>query len=523
MNAVIYARYSSDRQTEQSIEGQLRECRTFADANDITVIDEYIDRAISGKTDSRPAFLKMIEDSSHKLFQAVIVYRLDRFARNRYDSAIYKSRLKKNGVKVLSAMEHLTGTPESILLEAVLEGMAEFYSEELSQKIKCGMRENALKCKATGGNLALGYKADSELHFIIDEKTAPIVRQIFNLYNSGTNIKDICDILNNQGVKTSRGVSFNKNSLRTILKNVKYIGIYKSGNIVIPDGVPAIIEKSLFESVAKRLEQNKKAPAKTKAEINYLLTTKIFCGECGKNMVGESGKGRNNKKYCYYICTKRKREKACTKETVQKDWIERFVIQYTIEHILKDDVIAYIAEQLVELQKKEAAENNALKYLENALNETTKSVKNLLSAIEQGIPLTESTKTRLVELEEQKQSLETEIAKENITRHLLTKEQIIYWISRFKDGDINDEKYCQMLIDTFINAVFVYDDKIVITYNHSGDNSTVTVSDLDKSPPPTQPTQCAICSHQCVIFFMNTMNKIHNIQFSFNFSVYFSS
>ena len=162
LNAVIYARYSSDRQTEQSIEGQLRECYAFAKANDIAVIDTYIDRAISGKTDNRPAFQKMIEDSAKRQFQAVIVYRLDRFTRNRYDSAIYKARLKKNGVKVLSAMENLNGSPESIIMESLLEGMAEYYSVELSQKITRGMRENALKGKALGGQRVVGYKVNSD-------------------------------------------------------------------------------------------------------------------------------------------------------------------------------------------------------------------------------------------------------------------------------------------------------------------------------------------------------------------------
>lgn len=223
LNAVIYARYSSDRQTEQSIEGQLRECYAFAKANDIAVIDTYIDRAISGKTDNRPAFQKMIEDSAKRQFQAVIVYRLDRFTRNRYDSAIYKARLKKNGVKVLSAMENLNGSPESIIMESLLEGMAEYYSVELSQKITRGMRENALKGKALGGQRVLGYKVNSDCYFEIDETTAPVVVDIFKLYSSGKTVKEICDILNARGVKTARGGAFNKNSLHTILTNKKYI------------------------------------------------------------------------------------------------------------------------------------------------------------------------------------------------------------------------------------------------------------------------------------------------------------
>ena len=485
LNAVIYARYSSDRQTEQSIEGQLRECYAFAKANDIAVIDTYIDRAISGKTDNRPAFQKMIEDSAKRQFQAVIVYRLDRFTRNRYDSAIYKARLKKNGVKVLSAMENLNGSPESIIMESLLEGMAEYYSVELSQKITRGMRENALKGKALGGQRVLGYKVNSDCYFEIDETTAPVVVDIFKLYSSGKTVKEICDILNARGVKTARGGAFNKNSLHTILTNKKYIGIYKTKYGEIVGGIPAIIDKELFEMVALRMEQNKKAPARAKAEINYLLSTKLFCGKCRSAMVGESGTSKTGKKYYYYACVKKKREKACDKSNVKKDWIEDLVIQRTVTDILKDDVIEKIADRLVELQKAEAAESGTMLYLQNSLAEIQVSIKNIMTAIEKGI-ITESTKTRLTELEDEKRNVEIEIAKESIARRIISREQIIYWISSFKDGDITSEKYRQQLIDTFVHAVFVYDDKIVITYNYSGENNTATISDLDLSSPPPQ-------------------------------------
>lgn len=483
MNVVIYARYSSERQTEQSIEGQLRECQAFADANGFTVIDTYIDRAISGKTDNRPAFQKMIADSANHQFEAVIVYRLDRFSRDRYDSAVNKRTLKKNGVKVLSAMEKLTDAPESIILEGLLESMAEFYSAELSQKITRGMKENALKGKALGGQRILGYKVDKNLYFVVDEQTAPIVRDIFKLYNDGKTVKEICDIMNARGVKTARGGAFNKNSLHTILTNQKYIGIYTTKYGAIEGGIPAIVEPELFFSVGMRMEKNKKAPAQAKAKINYLLTTKIFCGECGSNMIGESGTGKTGKKYYYYKCTKRKLEKACTKSNVKKDWIERLVVLHTIQNVLQDNVIEDIADRLVALQEREAVDNATLKYLEGSLSETEKSLKNILAAIEQGI-ITETTKNRLTELEEQKSNIKAEIAKENIARRIVTKPQIIYWISSFKGGNIESEEYCQRLIDTFVNSVFVFDDRIVITYNYSGDNNTVTVSDLDLSSPP---------------------------------------
>jgi site-specific DNA recombinase len=483
LNAVIYARYSSEKQTEQSIEGQVRECEAFAKANNIAIIDSYIDRAISGKTDNRPAFQKMIADSAKKQFEAVIVYRLDRFSRNRYDSAVNKQKLKKNGVYILSAMEHLNGSPESIIMESLLVGMAEYYSVELSQKITRGMKENALKGKALGGSHVLGYRVNSEKHYVIDEQTAPIVREIFKLYNDGKTVKEICDILNERSVKTARGGRYNKNSLHTILTNCKYIGIYKTKYGELTDVIPPIVDRELFCDVGLRMKQNKKAPARAKANINYLLSTKLFCGECGSAMVGESGTGKLGKKYYYYACVKKKREQACKKSNVKKEWIEQLVIQHTISDILQDEIIEHIADRLVELQAKEWAENNMLEYLQSSLVNIQMSIKNILNAIEKGI-ITDSTKERLTELEDQKKNLEIEISKESISHRVISKHQIIFWISGFKGGNITNVKYCQQLIDTFVNSVFVYDGKVIITYNYSGDHNTVTVSDLDLSSSP---------------------------------------
>ncbi|GHU59775.1 hypothetical protein AGMMS49975_27730 [Clostridia bacterium] len=135
-NAVIYARYSSDNQTEQSIEGQARVCEDYAKTHDMRIVGKYIDRAISGTTDSRPEFQKMIKDAKNKTFENVVVYSLDRFSRDRYHSAVYKKQLRDNGIKVLSATENISDSTEGALLESMLEGLAEYYSKELSRKIK---------------------------------------------------------------------------------------------------------------------------------------------------------------------------------------------------------------------------------------------------------------------------------------------------------------------------------------------------------------------------------------------------
>lgn len=189
MKAVIYARYSSDNQREESIDGQLRECMEYAKFNGIDVVNSYIDRALSAKTDNRPNFQRMIKDSYKGLFDVVLVWKLDRFARNRYDSAHYKTILKRNGVRVLSAKETISEGAEGILLESMLEGYAEYYSIELAEKVKRGLTENALKAKANGGTCTFGYTVDRDRHYQIDAPAALIVREVFQLYADGKTMK----------------------------------------------------------------------------------------------------------------------------------------------------------------------------------------------------------------------------------------------------------------------------------------------------------------------------------------------
>ena len=204
MNAVIYARYSSDNQREESIEGQLRECGEYAERNGITVVGSYIDRALSAKTADRPEFQRMIKDSAKALFEIVLVWKLDRFSRDRYDSAHYKHILKKNGVKVVSAKEHISDGPEGIILESMLEGMAEYYSAELAQKINRDLTENALKGKNNGGGIPLGYQLTDDQHLRIDPLTAPIVREIYQRYAEGETVRSIITSLNERHILTQK-------------------------------------------------------------------------------------------------------------------------------------------------------------------------------------------------------------------------------------------------------------------------------------------------------------------------------
>lgn len=326
MKGVIYARYSCDNQREESIEGQLRDCKEYAKRHDILVVDIYIDRAFSAKTDRRPAFQQMIKDSAKRGFEAIIVWKLDRFARNRYDSATYKAKLRKNGVRVISANENISEGSEGILLESVLEGMAEYYSADLSEKVLRGHMENALKCKSNGGGIPIGFYVDEEKHYQIDPLTAPRVREAFESYADGKKVIDIAENLNRHGVIPHRGKKCTISTVILMLKNRKYLGEYKYRDMVVPGGIPRIVSDELFERVQKQLVKNKKAPARHKAEDDYLLTTKLFCGDCGSMMFGESGTSSSGTVYHYYKCSNAKRHGGCRKKSVRKTWIEDIVV-----------------------------------------------------------------------------------------------------------------------------------------------------------------------------------------------------
>jgi len=480
VKAVIYARFSSDRQREESIEGQIRECTEYANRNDIIIVGSYVDRALSAskETEKRLDFLRMVQDSSKHLFDVVLVWKLDRFSRDRYDAAHYKHLLKKNGVKVISATEHIADGPEGIILESMLEGMAEYYSAELSEKIHRGQKENALKGRNNGGGVPLGYLINKkDQHLEVDPLTAPIVREIFRRYADGDTLRDIANDLNKRGVKTSSGKPFTYSTFGHLLKNRKYIGEYQYQNVVIPDGVPAIVDQDMFNRVQVRRGKNKRAPAAAKADEPYLLTTKLFCGKCARMMAGESGTSVTGRTYYYYKCGNAKRKKGCTKKAVKKNWIENLVVQQTMNVVMDADLLNRIAEKLVTLQGEESYD---LKLLEKQLAEAEKGVGNMLNAIQAGI-ITASTKQRLTELEETKSQLEQQIIQEKIKKPVLTLEQILFFLHQFKDTDVNDEEQRQRLIDSFVNAVYVFDDKIVLTFNYKDGTKTINLAEINSS------------------------------------------
>ena len=473
MTAVIYARYSSDNQREESIEGQIRECTAYAEKNGITVIKHYIDRAFSAKTDNRPEFQQMIKDSGKKLFDVVLVWKFDRFARNRFDSANYKMILKKNGVHLISVMEPIAEGSQGILVETLLEGMAEYYSAELSEKVIRGQTENALKGKCTGGTGTIGYKIDDDKFYHLDPLTSPLVLEAFQRYDNGDKMVEIVNFLNDKGVRNMQGGKMTHSSVNTMLKNRRYIGELSFRDIVVPDAIPVIVPKDLFDRVQKRLDKNKRAPACGKADEEYLLTTKLFCGKCGALMFGESGTSATGRTYYYYKCANVKRRKGCNKKTVQKEWLEDLVVRETMKLIQDDAVIDKIVQLVMDVQNQE---NTTIPLLEKQLREVNKKLDNLMKAIEDGL-YTRTTKERLEALEIQKDELTAKIADEKLKKPSFNEDFIRFWLMKFRKFDISQKKQRKTLIEIFVNAIFLYDDRMLITFNYKDGTQTVRFED----------------------------------------------
>jgi len=478
LKAVIYARYSSDNQREESIEGQLRECSAFAERKGYTIVKTYADRAISGKKAyNRPQFMQMIADSKQKLFDTVIVWKIDRFSRDKYDSAFYKNALKKNGVSVISAKEPIDDTPEGQLMESIFEGFSVYYIKDLSMKVSRGMTENVLNYKFNGGALTFGYLIDENKHFQLNPDTTPIVQDIFIRYAEGESARNILNSLIEQGVKNQRGKNLTYSFVTNILKNRRYLGEYRFKDTVVENAFTPLVTPEIFNKCQERLSANKRNPAHFKEVADkYILTGKIFCGHCGSTMSGVSGTSKTGEVHRYYHCRKAKSKKTCDKKRVQKDLIEDIVIDYTMNILNDYRLINQIVNTCFELQSKE---NTRLPVMTNRMKQIKKEFDNIMTAIKQGI-FSPTIKESLDNLEQEKADLELAIAKEKIERPTLSKEQIKYWICTFKMIDKDDDTQKQRLIDAFVNSIYVYDDKILITYNYKDGEKCVDYDEIQK-------------------------------------------
>lgn len=465
--AVIYARYSSERQTEQSIEGQLHKCYEYANANNLTILDTYIDRAMTGTNDKRTAFQQMLTDSEKKSsWEVVLVYAIDRFGRNSIEIAVNKQRLKKNGKILISATqrtsENIDGTKnlDGILLENVYIGLAEYYSAELSQKIVRGQYESLSKGNYIGGPLPFGYRVENK-KIVIDEDRAAIVREIFNKYINGKTVPQIVDELTEKGI-FYKGKPFVLNTVYNMIKSERYAGIYYYKNTFYGNIFPPIICKETFDKMQVILEQNKKGT--TGKEVKFLLRNKLICGCCGKSIQGESGTSHTGKVMHYYKCMGRKRTRDCNKKIHRKDDLENSVINTTLELLNNPSTVSFIAEQALRLHKEQIDSNNLIKILTEEKAAACKSLANILKAIEAGI-INDTTKNRMDELEKLISELESKILIEKAkAENFITKDEICDFI--FKAIKKNPDA----MIRTLIKQIVVYDDKIEIFYNFTSKN-----------------------------------------------------
>ena len=453
--AVIYARYSCDNQTEQSIEGQIRVCEDFAKNNDIIIVNKYIDRAMTGTNDLRPEFQNMLNDCKSHEWSYVLVYKLDRFSRNKYESVMHKKTLKEHGVKVLSAMENIPDTPEGIILESLLEGMNQYYSAELAQKVKRGMRETRLKGYFQGGALPYGYKLDGR-KIVIDEQRAEVVNYIFKQYSLDVPVRKIIETLTSKGI-LHREKPFATNTVYFLLRNEKYLGVYKYKDEIIDNMYPQIISQELFNKVKEKIDSNKYG--KKSIRLVYLLRNKLKCGNCGMPVSAECGTSRAGQKIDYYKCVGRKKNKnSCKKATIRKDLLEDLILTEIKKQLMKKSNLDIMIKHLMNIQQNKES-NTMLSMLEKEKKHAQTMLDNIVRAIEQGI-MNGTTNKRMIELEKKLETIEREILIEKSKTDIEISENDL---RNFFETAIMQEP--KLLVSYLIKEVILYDDKIVIEFN----------------------------------------------------------
>ena len=483
MKAVAYCRFSSENQRDgYSIEAQLRAINEHCSKNGVILIKSYIDEARSGTSDNREAFQEMIFDATKKEFDVVIVHKLDRFARDRYDSAIYKKKLKDNGIRLISVLEPLDNSPESIMMESVLEGMAEYYSSNLSREVRKGKNEVARKGLWNGGVIPFGFHSNNRQYTIVPEEE-PAIRHIFKSYISGTNSRKIADWLNDQGYKTRRNKSFTRYSIESILTNPIYTGqlVYgrKSEEPIRLKVCNPIITDELFSAVNKKLKTRKIGPiAKTK-ESHYILTGVLFCGECGGYLRGHKSKNDFiNKKgvhvyreYRSYRCQGTRGDAkakhridssvpVCNLKGIRKEIIEGFVIESIHKNVFSEEGISILTKKIVERTKNK---NISHKNVNNIKRLSIKKDRLLDLFLDGSIDKnTFNAKNSEIEFELDKlKALNTSSNYSFLTDEKYVKQLIQSYISNKAYDSI---EYKKLLISSFIDSVYIDNDKLSINY-----------------------------------------------------------
>ena len=492
--AAFYGRFSSNNQREESIDAQLRATQEFAERNGYEIVATYSDRAKSGTNSSkRVEFLKMIKDAENGLFDVVIVHKLDRFSRDKYDSALYKRKLKQCGVRLISVTEQLNDSPESVILESVIEGMAEYYSKNLARETMKGLMENSYKCLHNGGKPPLGYDVDDEKKYVINEREAESVRLIFDMYISGYTQSQMVDKLNERGYKTKLGSTFRSNSIQSILANEKYTGVYiynrsakkdafgkrnshaykdESEIVKIEGGMPQIISKEVFEQAQIVMNSRRKSPGSNKAKENYLLAGLIRCGCCGKHYHGNRRTSKGKPLYVSYRCSCRRitSSKVCDNKEIRKEYIEEYVLAELERKIFNDKSIQYLVEGInSNLQKKNKVNDEKREVLAKELKDIEAQIGNIVNAIASGF-MQEEFKIKIDELKQRKSELEFKQTQMNINKieERITEDDVRKLLNNFSGYVITRNiPECKKFIQDFVKEVVVYKEHIEVIFNVS--------------------------------------------------------
>lgn len=487
-NCVIYPRFSSHGQNEQSIEAQVRICKEFAESKGLNVINIYPEKARTGTNDNRPAFQRMISDAKSGAFQYIIVYMMDRFARNRRDSIMYKEMLKeKYGIRVLSALEPIAEDEGGEFYEMFLEWNAEKYSKRLSKRVRDGLDTSVANGTFCGGYLIYGYKIELEpingkvgkyiKRVAINEDEAKIVRFVFEQYDKGVTKKEIAEMLNSQGYRL-KGKPFTGKSFDKYIVNEKYTGEFTFGGRLCTNMYPAIIDKALFQRVQQRLNANRYvAGGEATAKEPYLLTGKLFCGHCGTEMVADGGTSKMGVQHHYYTCKKR-RKGECNKRRENKHNLEYYVTSCVIDFLSDKNNAEVAIDDVLKYYDKRTDEMN-LKSITAQIANINKEVEKLTDAFvnAKSVLLQNSIEKKMSEYEILLNDLYAQQAQLELERgYKLTKKDLLDFIDLLLQGDKNDKDYQKKIIDNLVSQVFVSDDDTVVYFNIRGGKSIETIS-----------------------------------------------
>ena len=481
---VIYARYSSQKQNDESIEQQVAQCQQLAADCGIHVLDIYPDRAVSGKTDKRPFFQKMMQDASRGRFQYVLSWKSNRIGRNMVEALSNEVRLNELGIRILYVEEDFDDTAAGRFAARSMMNVNQFYNENLAEDVQRSMIANAMECKANG-RVPLGYATDKNKKYIIDEPNAEVVREIFDRVTALESFTDICNDLNARGIRTAIGHPFTVGSFGKLLQNERYIGYYIYGTVRIKDGVPRIISDETFYKVQEILKMKKNPRGRHRVGGDYALTGKLFCGSCGSHMIGMSGTGQSGEMHYYYACSGKRTKSGCPKKSIPREYCEIQIARGIQNYIIRDDVCDWIADSVIAYQKQNA-ENPELVSLQDRLKTVRLSLANMVKAIEQGI-ITETTKTRLQELEAEQTDITREISRIKSSFFDVSREDVLSWLHSFREGSVESPEYRENLFNSFLSRAYIYDDghaKIIFGFGQNIENSIDLDFFVEKSDNP---------------------------------------